>query len=882
MQQPSDGMARDQQEEISYQIQANIDEVVELALLSSKQLFEGILVDLDPIDREKLVNRFLPSDPTCASLMDALQHILETMTKNANAARGNAALMEKLVRNAKDLSSGLAQLRDLVQEEIEKEDSEQRRAELTGILQTLDQILKEDILATLRVALSDPSDGNVDDLLQAIARMANALDRLNRVLSGEEDFDMLNGSVSKLQGALQALRAAMEQGDSQGMLHATKDAVTRMQAQTGTVEDVAPALRGLVEGTKAAMANPQDKDASSKLLSALEQCSASTYDLSPSANLPRAKLVNSLHQLQRMTETLLETAPKSESALHAGEGVRNSQNVVSSTLSYYQDNFPQQRAILARGLQKLQAASDGLIEAHAARNLHDAKEHETAQRIAAFDLIEAALQVESADADTDSLIESVGLLNHVLTRLNEASKMGDRYTAEDSSNMAQHVMGKESLLAEMIAKRRIEPSNPERAERMVGASEELQALRREVPEVTTAVLKDITKHPKVTTMIAKVRNVNEKLLNEMMTSEEMEDKVADINISLEVDSDHIEDILSAPTSQPMEDIEAPLATVAEQIGHQQLLSHCLLQKIPKDSQASRRDGLRKALLGVDGTLNRLRTAAADAMAPGADRIARNRLKKALNDITVKSEALTEASQSSLIHRLLANGQAFNTACVTIANTEAPDVALRTVKDGKAVKRFEKQMLLAHQMANQCNDPQLKLVTRKLIGFGETAIQECKQRAIQAQDASQVAPHFDRLRQVNEKIMIAAQRAEKCSQQADINSLSDAAQRMMDASELLIGGDTPKGQLIELAKKIGIEMKKMSDSADAKNKRGIITSAKTISQMTSQIVKIAAAIPSTGANKRFRNEMLSMAHAAQNYSVVCFTIRPCCILIKVSM
>ena len=867
MQQPTDGMAKDQQEEISYSIIATVDEITELAIQSSKELFEGILVDLDPIDRDKLVNRFLPTDPTCQSMIEALQKILEEMALNSNAAKKNPTLMPKLVRNAKDLNSALISLKDLVAKEIESEESEQRRKELQGVLDLLDAIMRDDILQSLKAAMENPNDDSLDSLLQAIAKMANALDRLKRLLNGEEDFDLLNGSVSKLQNALRSLQAALTKGDQEGMLSATKEAVARMKSQKGTIEDVSPSLMKLVEGTKAAMANPSDISAGDRLRKALEECRGSTHNLSPSSILPRSQLVTAMQILNEAGDLLVSNPKDSDKGLLGKELNQKGLDSLSHIIEQYTKNHPKHKGLLEKGNHLLTKSNSQLLMAVNESNISLAKKEQSNQRDAMIDLLNTALLAESDEAEMNALIDSATFLNHMLSKLNEATKLGDEFGATDAAKTAENTLSKEGLLIEMIAKKRIGITNPGAEARLMLLADDLQLERQELPEITIATLQDVTQHPRVSSCIAKVRNLNKEILGQLMTDKQIGDKMADINIDIELDADNIENILSTPVSQQMPDIQEPLSRICEEIGQQQLLSQSLLHNLPKDATATRRDTLQKALIGVDGTVNKLRTAAADAMKPAADRIAKNRLKKALNDVAIKSEELTAASQSSLIDRILNNGSKFNTLCGTISNSNDESNAFKAVKDGKALKRIQKQIVLCNQMANQCNDPQLKLVTRKLLEFARTSVQQVENIIPQATVSTQAAPLFDRLRQVNEKLMIAAQRAENCSLKTDINSLGDAANHMEQASKFLEIDDSPKGRLNALAKKIAEEMKKMADGAERKDKRAIITSAKTISQLTNNVVKIAAEIPSSDKFKQFKNEMLSMAHAARNYSVV---------------
>jgi len=406
-------------------------------------------------------------------------------------------------------------------------------------------------------------------------------------------------------------------------------------------------------------------------------------------------------------------------------------------------------------------------------------------------------------------------------------------------------------------------SSPAAAKELLEACEDLRARRTEVVQITEAALSDPAQQRQVKDLVASVRSTNDAILRGVMNAEQMSDRIADLNISVDNKADEIEQILFSPEPEGIENI---LASVSEQVGQQKLLSHTLLTHLPQDGQAHRRDAIHKALVGVDGTINRLRTAAAEGAVPGADRVARNRLKKALEEVTVKSEGLTAASQPSLVHRILANGAAIRTNCATIVDPTQEQEAFRLVKDGQALKRFDKQMQLCHQMANQCTDPQLKTVTRKLVEFGTKTADQARAIVPQATCAAHSAPVFDKLRQINDKLVIAAQRAESCSEEKDATTLAGAAQYMLNASEHLLVDASPKGELNALAKRIAEELKKMSDSAEERNKRGLITSAKTISQMTNDVVKIASTIPTDGAFKQFRNEMLSMAHAARNSSV----------------
>lgn len=863
MQHPTDGAARDQQEEISYEIQANIDEAVELAILSSKQLFEGILVDLDPIDRDKLINKFLPSNPSFESMMDCMQKILEEMTKNSGAARHNPVLLDKVVRNTKDLTSALANLKELLNSELENEDSPQRCAELQNAMQTLENILRSDIISSLKLAMGDANDDNIDDLLKSIAKMSNALDRLRRLFSGEEDFDLLNGTVNKLQDALQKLRSAMEKGDKQELLSTTKDTVEKMKAQHGTLDEISPSLIQLVQGAKIAIDNPSNN---SILKRALEDFDAKTFSISsPSFNQPSSQFINSIHNLQVHSGKLIdaiESKSFSDDDINDMEAnIRNSLDKIHKTSQYFIDNYPS--PILSRCLHELDEITENLIKEK--NNLPNAKDQQAKQREKSIELINSILKSESDSGDIDSLIENVSFLNHMLNKLKEALKNGDLLNSQKNSKISENILEKENLLVEMIAKNRMQNS-PNVASELIQSNKLLIDMKQQIPILTNEISDDITKFHKITPMIAKIREFNEGILNQILSEHDIGDKLSNLNIDIDLDVDKMDENIQTRNEAENENL---LTQIAENIENQKFLSNCLISKIPKDSQAKKRqENIQKALQGVDGTLNRLKTAAADAMNSGADRVAKNRLKKALNDISVKSEELTAAGQDSLIHRILSNGNHLQSDCNDILNSKNNEnLCIEKIKDGKAVKRFEKQIALCNQMANQCNDPQLKLITRKLVQFGDQALNECKQTIKMTNNLNQIIPHIDRIRQVNEKLLVAAQRAENCSQNYEITNLADAARRMNDASELLLVDDSPKGQLNEIAQKIAIEMKKMSDSAIEKNKRGMITSAKTISQLVMNIVKIASSIPCDAANKRFRNEMLSTAHAAQNFSVV---------------
>jgi len=128
------------------------------------------------------------------------------------------------------------------------------------------------------------------------------------------------------------------------------------------------------------------------------------------------------------------------------------------------------------------------------------------------------------------------------------------------------------------------------------------------------------------------------------------------------------------------------------------------------------------------------------------------------------------------------------------------------------------------------------------------------------------------RELNKKFTDLAKKA-ALTQEPSIDNggnkdqIRNAAKVVQYATMALVCDDTPKGRLNLALKKIGEEMRKLSEAANAGDKKGMIICARNIASYVSKIIDDAKALGAKCSDQQLVDIMLGQAFASKNHAVV---------------
>ena len=904
MQHPTDGTAQDHVEELSIHLINVVDEVIELARLSSEQLFDGILVDLDPISREKLVSRTLPAPPTCEGIVSDMIEQVSNMKQNLITAQQGEG-KSRLLDDNRELKSKYLQFRQLIPEKIEIEESEEMKKSLTAKSEAINDDMRDFVSKLIKI--EEFSNNQLD---KSMENLLKSLERLKRLFDGEEEYDLLDGSINRLNDVLRNLESAVKQGDKDEIVQQAKYAVTSIKsqaaesAQTIEQQQVDNTLKKLLQGTRMVMNNEGSTDL---LSTALLECRDKVKDISINRTniLPIHQNIHAIHKINKIINHSLTPAVHNS----PGYSPLQSQTEIQSNLATLEKNISnliQESA--ENNTQNLDKNFDYYKKIHESnkenfineRNVQKLANYEEMQKKQGERLLgEIVSQIArrrgtEEDKKTfiyDLIIENSNFFDHYLGKFNDNLKSGRENEYFDNSIDVDTQLDKQVLLFNLLESQADLPIHS--LAQFQQNLHELKKYQNQLVPQTENLLENLrnaeneneaeqarAKQAELEDSIAKIRKVNYSMLEAILEKENIKNKINDLNLKIEQDAEKINDKLQGHRVNPetVEEMRNLLISENENLIKQKLLAETIVHSPAVSKEDARnKEEIKKATNESQKLVNKLQITAADTLNQPNDPIAKNKLKKAVEINKTQSEKVASLVDPSVVDRFLHNGEEFRKESSNIMNSYESQ-GLDDDKNQFAVLRFKKQIKLANQIANQSNHPQMKLIMRKLIQFAEPVANQLAESIKNPHNPDQILADFNKLQQVNDKLMIAVRRIkeEEVNNKNKLDnadpSLAGAANQLLNASAYLDADQqTPKGKLYALLKNIANQMKDMSDAASNSDKRGIITSARSISTLTNDIVKIASSVHSNPQDKATKDEMMSMAHAAKNFSVVwlCF-------------
>lgn len=822
-----------------------IDLVVRLTRESHEAMFRGLLMDLEPIDRNSMVNRGLPDGASCYALLDEMRRQVNGMGESERGPTDGGTI-QRLVGAAKNLNSTMLRLRSAVATAAEETDSERLRSLIEDAARKLENTLK-DLLLALKSTASNPND--MQQLDAACLRCLGALDALGRALEGDEGFDLLNCATSNVQKALAELRGALEDGDNAKLIAATKAAVTDLRGEGDGTAD----LRGLLEGTKAVVAGgEQDEEAVKRLLQALANCKRSTNLLScvsPSWSLLQA-VADAMQASRFLITEGSGTTAQGRLLPQQYAAAIDSVSAIVSARTFAEDCDSEELQGLQDAMVKLSSARDRLLaqlgdDCAAADREATIKEHDHALT----DLVGKGVGKRSTSGLEESaaaLLKSSAAAEHALSGLTaairapETEKSKEEFTAAQVD--AQRALIEQSLIAQ------VHDVHKGGVQEMVESVADWRCLEEEVRALSHgfAAAKDSMDVEK------RSASTSETALRRCFSQNSASLCLCDGAIEVEVHAGQV-------TGEGGVVDKKHLTATVDALAQQQLMCTVLSGHISgcdsAEAIAQQRD-LSKAAERASGAKKRLAASAGDVLYNPVDHIARARFVRDLTEVVEASEAMAQAAYPSLLTRMVESGEKLNSV-LEKGPQEEP------LEKKQLLTRFKKQLDLAEGVAGQCHEQRIKNALLRLHRGGTGLYVDCCARAQSGGAVEELRP---KVLQVNRTLVDFAKKGGLQRKRAGPDTLERIVEECAAATKDLVVDGSPRGQLHALLKSISDNLAVMHAAADAMEKKGLINNAKSISVTTGGLAPIARLIIEPIQEKKARNQMLIAVNAAKNFSV----------------
>ena len=143
MQEPSDGLARDQRDSLEFKLLESVDSAIDITRESSRRMFEGLLLDLTPIERDKFISRNLAAPASIDTLITQMDEALEQLAYDSLRAKTEAQYTASMLNDMKKMNSFVISLRSSVNKQVEDEESPHRKEAILNALRYLEGLFKE-------------------------------------------------------------------------------------------------------------------------------------------------------------------------------------------------------------------------------------------------------------------------------------------------------------------------------------------------------------------------------------------------------------------------------------------------------------------------------------------------------------------------------------------------------------------------------------------------------------------------------------------------------------------------------------------------------------------------------------------------------------------
>jgi len=328
----------------------------------------------------------------------------------------------------------------------------------------------------------------------------------------------------------------------------------------------------------------------------------------------------------------------------------------------------------------------------------------------------------------------------------------------------------------------------------------------------------------------------------------------------------------SPNDQP--DVAAIIRALESQV----LLGRSIANKV---SDPKKKEELLRKVDELDSLAQKIKKQAAIVFTNPSDTNAQNKLKKLINDAKVKGGELVNliAQLQKLDERIVKNSAALE---AELNNLESAlkrgdkDAAERSFKAAK--HRLEKAEELGGEAAVLCGDfnltqqllNQVEQLKKQETTFDNAGNQYVKTQSKSNQD--NLLANIKQTRELNKKFTDIAKKAAQTQEPSIDNGgnkdqMRNAAKAVQYATMSLVCDDTPKGRLNLALKRVGEEMRKLSEAANKGDKKGMIICAKNIASYVSKIIDDAKELGVKCSDQNLVDVMLGQAFASKNHAVV---------------
>ena len=707
----------------------------------------------------------------------------------------------------------------------------------------------------LKPALQDPNDNAISNLLIAIEKCRMACDNLQKITKGNEEYDLLNGAASNVRRALENLRNAIANGDKNQIITNTKDAVNGLRAEIENIADISPQIMTLVEGSKSLIATGNaDKSLLNQLNFIIDECE----DVASKRNgSPVFQMLDHLRKLDQLMVALYDNLVTPEFAEAQFERVLPS----LATLLKEQENSEHHAAVEILTAQ--------------ARNFFGSlnRNTNTAERAVIFqeqypifkqNLMKVAdLSMEDTE---EAILHNTTILHYQAQKMKEKLLTGDEDVLNDLRNQTRQRLERQILIAEMVEMKKDgeDELRHQMDNSIMELSLEYKNLAQKLETISTSSRESFFSTKQT---CDDIMNLNKSILENNITPSRASMKITDLNIELEANVNEIHKISKTPRFSAAE-IQPNLINIAESLQQQELLAQIVKKDLTRDGKL-----IDKSIANIAQSIQKVYTASADTMDTN-DVASKNRLKKILDDTNIQSELLTAAVQKSLVDRIDHNSQKLYQQIPLLLHPSSLHDSDRQIEKTKFVKRFEKQLQLCKKVSYSCNNQLLKVPFIKLLVHGKKSLEN-----YEATESPEIEDSIImNLGTINQHLHRLANETVAENPNLEVNNLMDVANQIEQFSTTYLKDSqaddvTPKGRLSMVASSVASKMKVMSAGSALKNKKNFIESSKSIAQIVSDILAIAKELLQLfpTAKQQIKTEMLEMAHAAKNYSVVCILL-----------
>jgi len=327
-----------------------------------------------------------------------------------------------------------------------------------------------------------------------------------------------------------------------------------------------------------------------------------------------------------------------------------------------------------------------------------------------------------------------------------------------------------------------------------------------------------------------------------------------------------------PNDQP--DVAAIIRALEAQV----LLGKSIANKI---TDPKKKEEINRTVNELDALTHKIKKQAALVFSNPSDINAQNKLKKLITDAQNKGNELLNliAQTQKLDERIVKNSAALE---AELNNLESSlrrgdkDSAERAFKAAK--HRLAKAEELGGEAAVLCGDfnltqqllNQVEQLKKQETSFDNSGNQYIKTQSKSNQD--NLLNNIKQTRELNKKFTDLAKKAAQTQEPSIDNGgnkdqIRNAAKAVQYATMALVCDDTPKGRLNLALKKIGEEMRKLSEAANKGDKKGMIICAQNIASFVSKIIDDAKALGTKCSDQQLVDIMLGQAYASKNHAVV---------------